>query len=255
MIEVLYKVIVISFIAFILGFTLEPFIGAWFELIGIALLLVWQRYKGVKPSTPDPDLASFNADIHTETARPVEINRPRKTLTSPREIGPRLSYQESSQKLFGEEAPAMPDQKPQYDSEPKGIEFFRCKVGDEMDLGHLTLSRTFVCRSELNGVSCFNSDFSESNMCWNDFIDVDFTHASLANCDLRASLFENTLFISANLSGADLRQSGFTDCDFTDAKMTSTVLTHEQGAMLELSEEQIIEIAWTEDAGEEPEGG
>ena len=43
----------------------------------------------------------------------------------------------------------------------------------------LDLRRTFVGRSEVSDVSFVHADLSESNFCWNDFISVDFSEATL----------------------------------------------------------------------------
>ena len=126
-------------------------------------------------------------------------------------------------------------------------------VGD--DLSNLTLPRTFFGRSEINGATFRNTDLAESNLCWNDFIDVDFTNAVLAKSDLRAALFSNVKFVSTDLSNADLRQSTFKNCDFTNAWMNGAILTHDQTAVLGLSEEQRANIAWASDDGPEPAGG
>ena len=100
-----------------------------------------------------------------------------------------------------------------------------------------------------------NTDLSESNLCWNDFADVDFTNATLASCDLRASNFERVKFVSTDLTGADMRQSWFKDCDFDYALMAGVILTKDQGAKLGLTERQRAEILWTDDPGPEPIGG
>ena len=59
---------------------------------------------------------------------------------------------------------------------------------------HLTIPRTFFGRSEIAHTSFANSDLSESTLCWNDFVDVDFTNACLAGADLRASNYERVRF-------------------------------------------------------------
>jgi hypothetical protein len=47
----------------------------------------------------------------------------------------------------------------------------------------------------------------------------------------------------------------FEDCDFTGAQMHGTMLTRKQGTSFVLSSQQKTEIAWTDDEGEEPDGG
>jgi uncharacterized protein YjbI with pentapeptide repeats len=92
-------------------------------------------------------------------------------------------------------------------------------------------------------------------MCWNDFTDVDFSDAILAQCDMRASQFLRVNFASADMTGADMRQSWFTDCNFDGAALKDAVLTKLQGKRLTLSNTQRLEIAWAEDDGDEPDGG
>jgi len=173
----------------------------------------------------------------------------------------RLSYEESFHRLKKHyldagDIPPMPDHLPRYDDEePLGVNFFRAFVGDGGDLSNLTLPRTFFGRSEINNVRFCNTDLTESNLCWNDFIDVDFSEAVLVRSDLRASMFRNVSFAGANLSYADLRQSSFDQCNFSQSTMTGVILTHAQGKILELSEKQRQEIAWTNDEGDEPGGG
>jgi hypothetical protein len=125
----------------------------------------------------------------------------------------------------------------------------------EHDLEHLTIPRTFFGRSEISYISFKNTDLSESTLCWNDFIEVDFTEADLSGSDLRASLFKRTAFVRTNLRDADLRRSTFKECDFTAADLRGTKLTHEQGKVLPLSDEQRQAIDWQVSSGEEPPGG
>ena len=97
-----------------------------------------------------------------------------------------LSYSESCQRLqkyyLGEGAiPPLPDHLPRTDDEgPPGVSFFRTFVGGGDDLSDLFLPHTFFGRSEISGVAFCNTDFTESHLCWNDFLDVDFTDAVLA---------------------------------------------------------------------------
>src|SRR5688572_16741673 len=104
---------------------------------------------------------------------------------------PRLSYEASCRRLQenyldGSEIPPLPEKLPQHDDpEPLGVCFYRVFIGDGDNLGNLTLPRTFFGRSDISDVSFRNTDLSESNLCWNDFTDVDFTDAVLANSDLR----------------------------------------------------------------------
>jgi uncharacterized protein YjbI with pentapeptide repeats len=116
----------------------------------------------------------------------------------------RLDYETSCRQLneLGfddcEPAPPIPDRKPRYDDEePLGVSFFRSRVGG--DLSGLTLPRTFFGRSEVNAASFHGTDLRESTLCWNDFVDVDFSYAVLSNSDLRAAVFERVLFVHADL--------------------------------------------------------
>ena len=94
--------------------------------------------------------------------------------------------------------PPIPDHLPQYDDEGTlGVSFFRMMM-DGDDLSNLSLPRTFFGRSELKDVSFHNTDLSESNLCWNNFIGVDFSSAILVRSDLRATIFSNTSRTYAN---------------------------------------------------------
>lgn len=173
----------------------------------------------------------------------------------------RLNYEDSCRRLQPnylevDNIPPMPERMPQYDDpEPLGVNFFRTSIGDGDDLSNLTLPRTFFGKSEVNDASFQNTDLTESNLCWNDFTDVDFTDAILARSDLRALLFNRVKFVRTDLRGADMRQSAFEDCDFDSALLTGAILTTEQGTQLNLSEEQRGQIAWTDEEGPEPGGG
>jgi BTB/POZ domain-containing protein KCTD9 len=174
----------------------------------------------------------------------------------------RLSYEDSCKRLqdgghLAEgQTPVMPGKMPQADDEaPLGVEFFRTFVGDGADLSNLTLPRTFFGRSEITNVRLRNTDLTESNLCWNDFTDVDFDSAILIRCDLRASTFKKVRFTSTNIAYADMRLSSFENCDFTDARMDAVILTRDQGSQLSLSPKQRAVIAWTDEDGPEPSGG
>lgn len=185
-----------------------------------------------------------------------------KTSRAPTPSAPahRLSYEDSCRRLqpglleFGE-VPPPPAQMPRADGEDDGVRFFRTLVDGATDLSNLTLPRTFFGRSEINATNFQNTDLSESNLCWNDFIDVIFTGASLVRSDLRASSFTRVRFDLADLSNADLRQSSFADCMFTGAKMSGAILTSMQGRQLNLSKAQRAEVSWAGDDGPEPAGG
>lgn len=172
----------------------------------------------------------------------------------------RLDYEASCRRLneLGwadcEPAPPIRSRKPKYDEEESlGVNFFRTRV--EGNLSGLTLPRTFFGRSEIKGASFHGTDLRESALCWNDFVDVDFSRAVLSDSDLRASLFERVSFVEADLGSVDLRRSAFTNCSFDRASMKGTILTRRQGETLSLSASQLSEIYWVDDEGDEPDGG
>jgi len=172
----------------------------------------------------------------------------------------RLSYEESCRRLQPAildkgVIPPVPGRVPRYDDEIPGVSIFRMLLGADLNLSNLSLPRTFFGRSELNGTSLKNTDLTESNLCWNDFIDVDFSGALLCGADLRASNFERVNFAGADLRGADMRQSSFDNCLFEHAVLNGAVLTHAQGKKLLFSEAQRSTISWINDDGPEPGGG
>src|SRR5258708_4060040 len=106
---------------------------------------------------------------------------------------PRLTYDDSIRRirelgfLGADEHPAMRDCVPQpEDDEPLGLSFFRTFIGEGANLTNFSIPRTFFGRSEITNASFCNTDLTESNLRWNDFIDVDFTDGTLARADLRA---------------------------------------------------------------------
>ncbi|MEO8549666.1 MAG: pentapeptide repeat-containing protein [Kofleriaceae bacterium] len=103
------------------------------------------------------------------------------------------------------------------------------RVADE-DLSNLTLPGTYFARSEISRTSFRNADLRHSTFCWNDFVDVDFRDACLADCDLRAATFERCRFDGADLRGATLDS----DCSIV------------------LSSAQRATVVWSDD---EPDGG
>lgn len=129
----------------------------------------------------------------------------------------------------GQAPSTPPTRRPQFDDNVLGVQFFRTLVSD-VDLSNLTLPGTFFGRSEVVRSSFRNSDLCSSTMCWNDFIDIDFSAACLADCDLRASTFDN--------------------CRFTDADLTGALVGRDQ--RIELSNEQRASVVWCD---EEPDGG
>lgn len=151
--------------------------------------------------------------------------------------------------------PIVPSGIPQPDDEALGLSFFRTFIGEGVNLGSLTLPRTFVGRSEISDASFRNTDLSESNFCWNDISDADFTDASLAKADLRASRYTRVTFTRTDLRGADLRHATFEQCTFDDAAMDGAIVSRRQHARLPISSSQSKSIDWREDDGPEPAGG
>lgn len=173
----------------------------------------------------------------------------------------RTSYEDSCRVLQergfidGDTQPRIPERMPRFDDdEALGVSFFRTGVWDD-DLSKLTLPRTFFSRSEVSNISFKDSDLSESCMCWNNFVDVDFSLTDLARSDLRQSRFQGVRFVGANLTDADLRQSEFSDCDCSEAVMVRTKLSKRQFDMLILSARQVQDIDWHISDGDVPGGG
>jgi len=139
------------------------------------------------------------------------------------------------------------------------IGFCRFRSGmDDADVSHLTMPRSFFCRSWLIRVNYSDTDLSESVMCWNDFDDCDFSGADLSDCDMRASNFTRCRFVGAVLRRSDLRLSTFDDCDFTGAELAGAV-AEGTGSRAELrdilSDEQRLAVSWAEEEGPQPPGG
>jgi BTB/POZ domain-containing protein KCTD9 len=175
---------------------------------------------------------------------------------------PRLNFLNSIERLrlmglIGpEDNLVIPKRMPQYDDDAiDGFSIFRMGLEGTVDLSNLTLPRTYIGRSELNGVSFRNSDINESNMCWNDFISSDFEFAKLDSSDMRATNFSNCNFTHCSLKQADLRHSSFSDCRFVNANLNGAIITKSQLTELGLTKEQMISIDLRADAGPEPEGG
>lgn len=170
----------------------------------------------------------------------------------------RLDYEESCKRLQPKylDSGIIPKKLPRARrfSDEGGISFFRTWMEGD-DLGDLSLPRSFFGKSKIEDVSFHNSDLGESILCWNDFLGVDFSEASLVGSDLRASLYVRVDFSCADLRSADLRLSDFEGCSFEGANMAGCVLTRRIGSQAILSPKQQEEIAWVEDEGAEPEGG
>jgi uncharacterized protein YjbI with pentapeptide repeats len=157
--------------------------------------------------------------------------------------------------LAADESIRIPDRMPKYDDEDVcGLSFFRTEVA-ELQINDLAIPRTFFGRSEIVRCSFRGSDLTESNLSWNDFIDVDFSDALLVGSDLRASNYERVNFTRADLGGADLRRSAFVDCIFLQATMNGAKLTRTAANELRLSPAQLECVDWQDTDGEEPGGG
>ena len=172
----------------------------------------------------------------------------------------RISYEDSVRRLQKDylevgSTPPMPQRMPRYDDEELGVTFFRTFVGEHDDLSNLTLPRTFNGRSEINDALLCNTDLAESSLCWNDFIDVDFSEAIFFRSDLRASNFIRVKFDRADLREADLRRSSFVSCTFENTFVEGAVLTHKQAEQLRLTDAQRSALFLTSDEGLEPGGG
>lgn len=149
--------------------------------------------------------------------------------------------------------PFLPAHRPLPDDEQLGFEFFRTEVSG--DWSNLTLPRTFFGRSLVSNSQFVDTDLTESNLCWNDFVSVDFRLAVLNGADLRASLFEDCSFRGASLRGADLRQSSYERCDFRDADLADAVVARGEPVLELLSAKQRAEVHLVEQPGPEPAGG
>ncbi|QDV85010.1 pentapeptide repeat-containing protein [Stieleria magnilauensis] len=172
----------------------------------------------------------------------------------------RASYENSVRRLQKDylepgDIPPLPERMPRYDDEQLGVSFFRTFVGEHDDLSNLTLPRTYFGRSEINDALFCNTDLTESCLCWNDFIDVDFSDAVLASCDLRASNFTRVKFNRADLRDADLRRSSFDGCSFENALLDRAIMTPAQLKLMKLTDAQHQVIALTNEDGPEPDGG
>ena len=111
----------------------------------------------------------------------------------------------------------------------RGITFYKTRVAD-VDFSNLTLPGLNFGRSEIANCSFRNADLRHSTLCWNDFIEVDFRGACLADCDLRAAIFDRCNFEGADMQGA----------------LVNT------GGAIYLSEAQRRAVIWSD---EEPDGG
>jgi len=167
--------------------------------------------------------------------------------------GQRRTLEESWRQMGWKKRPLL-DHHAGYEREgdDADITFFRTGWEDA-DLSDLTMPRQYVNRSGFERVSFRNTDLNQSFMCWNDFVDCDFTDADLACCCMRASVFHNCTFVRCRLVGADLRGSEFEDCDFTDADVTGACVEDDVG--LGLSDEQWAAVDLCEYDPPEPKGG
>ena len=173
----------------------------------------------------------------------------------------RWSFEDSwarlrEQGLIATEAtPYRPPQLPRHDDEQLGLSFYKtCVAGRFHDL---TIPRTFFGRSEIRDAWFENTDLSESNLCWNDFLDVSFRNATLTGSDLRASSFRRVTFAGADLSRVDLRGSTFLECDFSDARLDGAIAVRRPWLawIRSLNRTQKRRMIWRWTRGEDPGGG
>lgn len=144
---------------------------------------------------------------------------------------------------------------PQYaDEELIGADIFRTELADA-DLSNLTMPRTFFGKSEVRDTSFRNSDLRESNLCWNDFVRVDFSQASLVGADLRSSLYDDVCFDGADLRMADLRRCDLDGCTFIGADLRGAIISFNEAVRLPFSHEQKAGLDKRPDDGPEPDGG
>jgi uncharacterized protein YjbI with pentapeptide repeats len=151
--------------------------------------------------------------------------------------------------------PFVPEAMPSNDDEELGFSFFRNHVLDA-DYSNLSLPKTYFGRSLLKGVSLRNADLAKSCMCWNDFVECDFSGADLTGCDMRASNFEDCNFVNAVLDKADLRRSNIEGCDFTGASLVGAVADNLNNDLVDaLDTTQKEAVDWRKEPGPEPPGG
>lgn len=130
------------------------------------------------------------------------------------------------------------------------------------DFRDLTIPWSLFLRSEIVDCRFENADLSESSMTWCNWTNCIFMYANLRGCDLRRSVFRNCAFYDAILDHADLRGGHFVDCRFGYAGMNGTHLNKALGLFtglrrrqLCLSKDQVMQISWVSNVGEEPPGG
>jgi BTB/POZ domain-containing protein KCTD9 len=175
---------------------------------------------------------------------------------------PRLDFAQSIERLrklglvSPDQHPRMPSRMPQYDDETiEGLSIFRSGNDASGDMSNLTIPRTYVGRSELDVVAIRNTDLSESNLCWNDFVKCDFELAIIDRADMRASNFVECNFAFASLLNVDMRHSSFSNCRFTNADVSGAIIAKEQLKELGLSAKQLASVVLRQEAGPEPNGG
>lgn len=147
----------------------------------------------------------------------------------------------------------MLDRPPSALDEVGGLTFFRTRC--EGDYSALTLPRTFFGRSLIEKASFANTDLSESVLCWNDFVDVNFEGASLSGADLRAAVFTRCRFAGADLRKADLRGARLVKCVVDGALVDGAVVEIEAQWLELLTEQQLAGMKVDDEPGEEPPGG
>lgn len=226
-----------------MSFIYIVFIGVVLWIIIFVLFLKLRALVKKRPS------AATMAERLFSTPEPLETSTARNDYIAS------CAYLRSIGLLPEGTQPTMPNHLPRHDNaKPLGVSFFRTVVADVI-LDDLTLPRTYFGRSEIKNVSFCRTNLAQSTLCWNDFIQTDFSYANLSFSDLRASSYIRVSFQNADLKSCDLRRSSFQNCAFDGAKMEDAIVTRAQHSELNLSDEQIKTIAWTDDDGPEPEGG
>lgn len=148
---------------------------------------------------------------------------------------------------LGYEPPRNAKGKPRFASRSvvneETLSFFRTEVIGE-EFSRLTMPRTFFARTGIASTLFRDTDLQGSFMCWNDWLDCDFSKANLAQADMRCCQFMYCDFTETDLTTADLRNSDFVHCDFTNAQMSNACLTPDQMQTISLSELQKSMINW-----------
>ena len=159
----------------------------------------------------------------------------------------RLSYEESCVQLGHDpsDIPPLKDRPPRSDDEVLGLSFYKSGIEQE-EWRSLTVPRTFIGRSLIEDTSIVDCDLSESVLCWNDFISVDFSESDFSQADMRYSIFLSVNFSNCILRHADFRGSGIEECDFSGADLAGAILETPEHGRLPLTPEQKNSIQWVD---------